>query len=417
MKHSTQITQLLTCALAAMSCPVMAQTSFPGPWWNPVASDSSFNTGMGYEVLINTISSGTSNTAIGYEAMVGNFTGSNNTATGFEALATNTAGTENTASGIDALFSNTTGNYNTAVGGHALYHNVNGGDNVAIGQGALSANRSGVNNAATGNTALTNNTTGSFNTASGTDALLGNTTGGNNTAMGFQALYQNQAGNNNIAIGNYAGFNVNSGSDIGGSNNIDIGNSGAATDGLLANSGVIRIGTTGVQREVVIAGIENAKITGSAVYVTSGGRLGVLASSERYKTAIEPMGANTAGLAQLRPVTFKLRTDAEGTVQYGLIAEEVDKVYPELVIRDGNGRVDGVRYDELAPMLLNEMQKEQATVVAQTAEIRDLEAQVVAQADQLKNTRQQVAELNDLKEELRSALLNLQAKGQLVVRR
>jgi hypothetical protein len=116
-------------------------------------------------------------------------------------------------------------------------------------------------------------------------------------------------------------------------------------------------------------------------------------------------------------VTFKLRTDAEGTVQYGLIAEEVDKVYPELVIRDGNGRVDGVRYDELAPMLLNEMQKEQATVVAQTAEIRDLEAQVVAQADQLKNTRQQVAELNDLKEELRSALLNLQAKGQLVVRR
>ena len=105
----------------------------------------------------------------------------------------------------------------------------------------------------------------------------------------------------------------------------------------------------------MIAGIESSKVTGSAVYVTTTGRLGVLASSERYKTAIEPMGANTAKLSQLRPVTFKLKTDAEGTRQYGLIAEEVDRVYPELVIRDEAGKVQGIRYDELAPMLLNEI--------------------------------------------------------------
>ena len=122
-------------------------------------------------------------------------------------------------------------------------------------------------------------------------------------------------------------------------NNIDIGNEGVTTDGVNANSGIIRIGNSSSQKETYIAGIENSKITGSAVYIAAAGRLGVLASSERYKTAIEPMGWNTAKLAQLRPVRFKLKTDTEGTVQYGLIAEEVDKVYPDLVIRDEGGKV------------------------------------------------------------------------------
>jgi len=146
------------------------------------------------------------------------------------------------------------------------------------------------------------------------------------------------------------------------------------------------------------------------VYVTAGGRLGVLASSERYKTAIEPMGSKTAKLEQLRPVAFHLKSDPKGALQYGLIAEEVAKVYPELVIRNEKGRIEGVRYDELAPMLLNEVQ-------VQAAEIRDLNSQAVAQANQLKSTQQQVAELNDLKQELRAALLKLQAKDQLVAQR
>ena len=141
--------------------------------------------------------------------------------------------------------------------------------------------------------------------------------------------------------------------------------------------------------------------------VTSNGQLGVAAvSSERFKTAIEPMGSDTAKLEQLRPVTFKLKTDANGTRQYGLIAEEVAKVYPELVIRDENGHIDGVRYDELAPMLLNEMQKQQQVNAAQAAKIDSLE--------------QQVAKVDDLERqlaEMHAALVAIQSKDQLVAQR
>jgi hypothetical protein len=135
---------------------------------------------------------------------------------------------------------------------------------------------------------------------------------------------------------------------------------------------VTRIGKPGSQTSVYIAGIESAQVTGGAVYVTSKGQLGVLASSERYKTTIVPMGARTEKLKQLRPVSFHLKTDPNGVVQYGLIAEEVDRVYPELVIHDDAGKIHGVRYDELAPMLLNELQRQQQTLAAQAAEIRDL---------------------------------------------
>jgi Chaperone of endosialidase len=360
MKHSTQITQLLTCVLAAMSCPAMAQTSFPGPWWNPVESDAYFNTAMGFQALINTETGANDNTATGYAALTGNLTGSDNTATGYLALATSTYGVENTATGSEALNSNTSGSVNTASGANAL----------------------------------NSNTTGSYNTASGTSALYANTTGASNTASGVDALGSNTTGNGNIALGYSAGYKVTTGA-----NNIEIGNAGEATDGAAGNDGVIRIGTPGSQKQAFIAGIETSKITGSAVYVTAAGRLGVLASSERYKTAIEPMGANTAKLAQLRPVTFKLKIDAEGTVQYGLIAEEVAKVYPELVIRDANGRIDGVRYDELAPMLLNEVQKQQAKL---------------AEVDELK---QQIAELRQQNEAMHAALLKLKDKDRLLAQR
>jgi Chaperone of endosialidase len=146
--------------------------------------------------------------------------------------------------------------------------------------------------------------------------------------------------------------------------------------GVAAESNVIRIGTKGIQTEAFIAGIYNHTLTGNVVVVTSAGRLGVQAvSSERYKTAIAPMGSDTAKLQQLRPVSFKLKSDAKGTRQYGLIAEEVAKVYPELVIRDESGRIDGVRYDELAPMLLNQAQQQQGKFEAQAAQLRDLQQQ------------------------------------------
>ena len=110
-------------------------------------------------------------------------------------------------------------------------------------------------------------------------------------------------------------------------------------------------------------------MTGAAVYVTAAGQLGVLASSERYKTQVASMGSSTAKLKHLRPVTFHLRSDPQAGVQYGLIAEEVAKVYPELVIRGDKGQIEGVRYEELTPMLLNEIQRQQA-------QLRDMQQQL-----------------------------------------
>jgi hypothetical protein len=147
--------------------------------------------------------------------------------------------------------------------------------------------------------------------------------------------------------------------------------------------------------------------------INSNGRLGVVASSERFKTAIAPMGSNTAKLERLRPVTFHLKTDPKGALQYGLIAEEVAKVYPELVIRDDKGQIDGVRYDELAPMLLNEMQQQLRKAEAQASVIE-------SQAAQLRDVQQQVAEVKDLKQQvavLSAALQKLQDKDELVAQR
>ena len=172
---------------------------------------------------------------------------------------------------------------------------------------------------------------------------------------------------------------------------------------------MIRIGTEGTQNKTFVAGIYYVTTlsAGLPVLIDSAGQLGTVSSSERFKTAIAPMASNTAKLQQLRPVTFRYKADSQGTLRYGLIAEEVAKVYPELVVRDKNGRIDGVRYDELAPMLLNEMQlerKETAEKInAQTAEIRELKGQV--------------AELNNMKDEVRAALQQLKSKNQLVAQR
>lgn len=217
-------------------------------------------------------------------------------------------------------------------------------------------------------------------------------TGVNNTALGYNALYAN-TGSNNIAIGAGAGMNFTLGS-----NNIAIGNAGVA-----GQSGTIHIGTSS-QKKTFITGIyHNSSVSGLAIVINSDGELGTVSSSKRFKTGIEPMGMTTAKLQQLRPVTFQYEADPRGTLRYGLIAEEVAKVYPELVVRDKSGRIDGIRYDELSPMLLNELQKQQQANAAQVAEIRELKGQV--------------AELNDLKQEMRTALSKLQSKEQLVAKR
>jgi hypothetical protein len=279
-----------------------------------------------------------------------------------------------------------------------------GGKNTASGQNAPYSNTSGGFNTATGSAALYTNATGSNNTADGEGALY-LTTGSNNTAVGQNALRDASTGSNNIAVGYAAGSGVTTGSD-----NIDIGNEGDSTDGVSTDRGVIRIGVAGSQKEAFIAGIENSKVTGNAVYVTAGGRLGVLASSERYKIAIKPMGTNTAKLDQLRPVIFKLKSDSDGPLQYGLIAEEVAKVYPELVIRDQNGRIDGVRYDELAPMLLNEVQKQQAAVATLMAEHE-------ADAVKLDTQAAKIALLEHQLAGIQAAIVKLPPQDQLVAQR
>jgi hypothetical protein len=269
------------------------------------------------------------------------------------------------------------------VGANALYSSQAASYNSAFGNNALYSNTTGVYNTASGYSALYDDTTGEYNTAFGSNALLRNKNGTGNTSSGYGALASNSSGSHNTALGFEAGYDLTTGS-----NNIDIGNVGVA-----AESGTIRIGTTSTQTATYIAGIYGTSVSGSAVVVSSTGQLGVTVSSERFKTAITPMGSGTAKLTQLRPVTFHLKTDPKGAVQYGLIAEEVAKVYPELVIRGESGRIDGVRYDELAPMLLNEMQKRNA---AQDEKIRGLE--------------QRVSEMN-------AVILRLEAKNERVAER
>jgi hypothetical protein len=234
------------------------------------------------------------------------------------------------------------------------------------------------------------NTTGYHNTALGAQSLTANTTGTTNTAIGLQALYANTSGSNNIAVGGGAGSSLTSGS-----SNIDIGNSGVGGE-----SGVIRLGAAGSQTATYIAGIGSAHVTGSAVYVTSSGQLGVLASSERYKEAVAPIGTASGKLQKLRPVTFRLRTDPQHTLQYGLIAEEVAEVYPELVIRDETGRIEGVRYEELAPMLLNEEKRQKHQIDVQATQLRVLQHDL-AQMQEL-NRAMHVA-VNDLQKQAGSA--------------
>jgi len=197
-------------------------------------------------------------------------------------------------------------------------------------------------------------------------------------------------------LGFLAGYNV-----VSGGNNIYIGNLGLASE-----SNTLRLGaqagpdgTPGITRAFV-AGIAGSAVTGRAVYVTSAGQLGVLASSERYKTDVAAMGASTEKLEQLRPVTFKLKTDPQGTVQYGLIAEEVDKVYPELVIRNAEGRIDGVRYEELTPMLLNEVQQQRHRIAAQEERISAQEERIAAQERQLREVQLQLAQVRQPRQQL-----------------
>jgi hypothetical protein len=249
------------------------------------------------------------------------------------------------------------------------------------------------------------NDTGSENTAAGYQSLA-NGNGSGSSAFGFETL-ENATGSKNIAVGFQAGRGVGTGS-----NNIDIGNVGASGD-----SDTVRIGIVGTQKETFIAGISTSKVTGAPVYVTAAGQLGVLASSERYKTDIESLVDVAGKLRELRPVSFHLKSEPQGAVQYGLIAEEVNKVYPELVIRDEDGTIQGVRYDELAPMLLQEMQQQQWTIHDQAGELAAVKAAAHAATRRMQAMQQELDEVVQINRAMQAEFAQMKARDERVAMR
>jgi len=345
------------------------------------------NTASGTTALFSN-TTGNENTASGVNALFYNTTGYSNTANGVRALYQNTEGFYNTASGFRSLFSNHTGNYNTASGVNALWANSTGGYNTASGFEALYANN-GFENTASGSYALRSNSTGQGNIASGYVALYSNTTGGYNTASGSGALTLNTTGSNNIALGASAGSNLTVGS-----NNIDIGNSGVAGE-----SNTIRIGLPASLPTIYVAGIYGSVAPdGGQVYVNSDGRLGTGPSSRRFKKDIADMAAASEALLSLRPVSFhyKEEFDDKGIPQFGLVAEEVADICPDLVLRDGKGEIYSVRYEAVNAMLLNEFLKEHRKVEQQQTMMTQLKSTVTKQeatiAQQQKDFRSAVAQ-------------------------
>jgi hypothetical protein len=351
------------------------------------------NTAVGVHSTQNNISGGY-NTAIGAYSLYSNLLGSNNCAIGTNALYSNLLGSLNSAVGSSALYANTTGNYNAAIGTNALYSNTTGSDNTANGSYALNFNTTGYDNTANGYYALYSNTTGYYNAADGSGALLANSTGVGNSAFGYNSLTSVSTGSYNNGTGYETLYNTT------GSFNIDIGNLGGSGD-----NNTIRIGTSGYHRATYISGISGVTTSGGvAVYINANGQLGTLTSSRRFKNNIKDMGRVSEKLMNLRPVTFRYKDNAEKGahhLQYGLIAEEVAKVYPDLVQYDKAGKPFTIYYHLLTPMLLNELQKEHHRSQAQKTEIIAMKARYAAQETEIAAmTTAHKAEMTALRSEL-----------------
>ncbi len=324
-----------------------------------------------------------------------------------------------TATGYQALTTNTTGYYNTASGAFALYFNTTGSNNTASGYKALYFNTTGFYNTASGSFALTVNTTGFYNTANGVFALYSNSTGTGNTASGYFALNSNTTGSYNTALGYLAGNSIETTS-----NNIDIGNLGVATD-----SGVIRIGCMDTnscayraspQTSTFIAGIGRTNMSrGTAVYVNANGQLGTVTSSKRFKKDIHSLGTVSEKLLDLRPVSFRYKEAAsDGTypVQYGLIAEEVAKVYPDLVQYDKDGKPFTIYYHLLTPLMLSELKKEHQQNVAQQQALVTQKTELVAQQKLNQTQQAEMASLHIQNQTLLQKVNTLQTQQQTVIK-
>ncbi len=306
------------------------------------------NTAEGQSALLSR-TTGLYNTAVGIFSVLSLTDGNFCTGLGAGTLLVNTADA-NTATGAGALFSNTTGTPNTANGTFALFSNTTGSFNTAYGGGALQSNTTGHDNTANGDVALFHNTTGNFNTANGSGALF-NTTGSNNIALGVSA-------GNNLTTGD---------------NNIDIGSTG-----VTAESSTIRIGSEfqGQTRTFIAAirGVTTGNADTLPVLIDVNGQLGTAPSSRRFKKEIKPMNQTSQAILALKPVTFQYKSDTKATPQFGLIAEEVAEVNPDLVVRDKDGEVYTVRYDAVNAMLLNEFLKAHRKMEEQEAIIAELKS-------------------------------------------
>jgi len=381
-----------------------------------------FNTAEGQNALFS-LSTGSANTAVGWFSLSTNAAGSFNTATGAGTLLFNTAD-ENTAFGAVALLNNTSGSGNTATGAAALLNNTIGQDNTANGVFALKSNTEGSENTATGAGALLSNSTGATNTATGGGALFSNTTGNNNTATGFSTLSANMIGNGNTAIGRSAltittgsgntALGTNAGSALTSGNlNIDI---GADVIGVAGESNTIRIGAnlddTPGASACHIGGIYNQVVdpaTASSMAIDATGKLGTAVSSRRFKHDIKPMDKASEAILVLNPVTFHYKSDAKNTPCFGLIAEEVAEVNPDLVVRNKNGEIWSVRYDQINAMLLNEFLKEHKTVWELKSNVQQQNA-IIAQ--QQKSFESRLAEQEKRIEALTSGLQKVSAQLQ-----
>jgi hypothetical protein len=328
------------------------------------AHSATNNTAFGDGALEN--NQGNNNTAFGHSPLRFNIFGKQNTATGAFALNKNDLGDNNTATGFQAMLESSTGNRNTATGQSALQHNSTlGNDNTATGASALFRNTHGFSNTASGASSLFNNTTGSRNMAAGFQALQQNTTGERNTAIGDSSLDKNTTGSFNVALGAGAGSGVITADDV-----ICIGRAVAGAN----VAGTCFIGN--------IRGVTTQNANALPVLIDGAGQLGTASSSKRFKHDIEPMGKASEGILALEPVTFHYKSDSANIPQFGLIAEEVEKVDPDLVVRDGNGEIYTVRHDAVNAMLLNEFLKEHRKVQELTKDFQATVAQLTSRLDE-----------------------------------
>jgi hypothetical protein len=330
-----------------------------------------------------------SNNGEGIGVLVSRTAGVWNTGTGFEALNHLTAGNQNTATGLRALFSDTNGGFNTATGVYSLFRNSTGFFNSATGAYSLANNTTADYNTANGYSALYFNTEGVQNTATGFGALYHNITGNYNTANGLQALASNTTGSGNIALGWAAGYNLTIGN-----NNVCI---GAGVSGVAGESNTTRIRNIG--NTPLAAGVT------VLVDAVGGTKLGYLSSSRRNKEDIKPMDNASEAIYCLRPVSFRYKPeiDPTGVQQYGLIAENVEEVNPDLVVRDKEGKAATLRFEAVNAMLLNEFIKEH----------RKVEELEVALAQQRKDFQSAIAKQDKQIEALASGLQKVSAQVEM----